>query len=151
MTDPPPPYLSPSCCCQTVWVFGLLCLDPVWVHRNLMKRMRHNTAAVIDDDIIFILSRMWMSDVTVWWMKLNHTYTSSDLVSTIGLQQAAGWKEEGGQSSTFSFSMLIWTLHGSSLLFYYSLLMWGWVFIHFDPIWIHYPNPSETLIESNQV
>ena len=62
---------------------------------------------------------MWMSDVTVWsllcfheWNE-KHTYTSSDLVSTIGLQQAAGWKEEGGQSSTFSFSMQTWTWHHS--------------------------------------
>ena len=42
-----------------------------------------------------------------------HTYTSSDLVSTIVLQQAPPWKEEGGQSSTVSLSMQTWILHGS--------------------------------------
>ena len=42
----PLPLLSPSCCCQTVWGFCLLCLCPLWVHRHLMERTRHNTAAV---------------------------------------------------------------------------------------------------------
>ena len=58
MTDPPP-HLSPSCCYQTVWGFCSLCLDPVWVHRNLMERTRHNAAAVID------LSSVW------WWHHLH--------------------------------------------------------------------------------
>ena len=42
-------HVSPSCCCQTVWVVRWPCLCPEWVHRNLMETRRHETASLSSD------------------------------------------------------------------------------------------------------
>ncbi len=76
---------SPSCCCRTVWGFCSLCLCPVWVHRNLMERKRHNTAAVYHQTRLkgFYFTRMLFISI-----KLNEdTVCQPSLVSKVSVNR----------------------------------------------------------------